>query len=72
MNECKCGHAYWRHFVMVTNSGKTEHKLCKVCDCDEQWEEAMESGDYADSLYSEIAEGIDDLYKEHGLTKSKK
>lgn len=39
---------------------------------DEQWEEAMESGDYADSLYSEIAEGIDDLYKEHGLTKSKK
>ena len=39
---------------------------------DEQWEEAMESGDYADSLDSEIAEGIDELYKEYGLTKSEK
>jgi hypothetical protein len=31
---------------------------------DEQWEEAMESADYANALDSQIAEGIEQLYRE--------
>jgi hypothetical protein len=37
---------------------------------EEQWDEAMESGDYVNALNSQIAEGIEEFYREYNVTRS--